>query len=176
MKLLLLDVDGVVADFIRGMEEKAGFKFTEEQLKTFYCDRQVSPTKRSKIYEIARDPSFWESLPLIEGAKEGLRHLNALGYKITWVTSPWKGCEGWEEARKAWLNKHFDIDRMGQEVKVMSDKSEVDGDIFIDDKVDNIRDWKKNHSKGRAYIYDAPSNKNFHNAPRFTWGKVKELL
>lgn len=173
---ILLDVDGVVADFVKGLEMVLGHTFSSEDKKHWAVHNRLDRATRNQALEEMADAHFWESLPLMEGAKEGVNYLETMGHQIVWVTSPWPSCESWDSARAKWLEKHFDIIGKKHHLIIAADKSDVKGDVFIDDKPSHVREWSKKHPEKKAFIYDAPHNQNIADFPRFTWEKVRDLL
>lgn len=172
----IIDVDGVTADFIKGLESAIDRKFSEEELGHWDLIKRLPKDTKDEVYELLTEPDFWRRLPVIDGAQEGVKYIEGLGYQIIWVTSPWTSCESWESARHDWLNKHFDLDKRGHEYHPTSDKERIDGEFIIDDKPENVKKWMDAHPSKRAFIYDAPYNKDFTTATRFTWNKVRSLV
>jgi len=173
MKSILLDVDGVVADFVDGIERVTGHTFTSEQLKSWDVLDHLDEEEKEKAHEALSGPEFWEKLALIPGAHDGVRYLDRKGYEIVWLTSPWASCESWESARRNWLTKFFG--KLDHYIPTSS-KEKVVGDVLIDDKPDNVKKWLAAHPGKKAFIFDAPHNQDFHGAPRFSWEKVTDLL
>lgn len=167
---LLIDVDGVVADFVQGILRAVGSSLKPEDITKWDIRPFLTPEQREDMLAVQADPDFWRSLPVKDLAKEGMKLLEAT-YKVTWVTSPWVSCEGWESARRDWLNEHFDMTKKGQNYIPTSAKEMVDGDVFFDDKPDNIKRWKTRHFRGRAYIFDAPYNRDFE-WDRVSWHSI----
>ena len=176
MKSILLDVDGVTADFIGGLERALNHTFSPEDLKEWDVLKKLEPSQREKALEALSGTSFWRNLPVKDGAKEGVRFLENMGYEITWVTSPWTSCEGWEAARRDWLDEHFGLGTQGHHYIPTSSKEKVVGDVFIDDKPENVKGWREAHPGKQAFIFDAPYNKSFYGAPRLTWGSIGSIL
>jgi 5'(3')-deoxyribonucleotidase len=175
-KHVLLDVDGVVADFIRSVENALQYKFSEGDKKKWNVLSALSKEKRNEALTALSGPLFWLNLPLINGAKEGVRYLEDAGHKITWVTSPWPSCEAWGAARTLWLNEHFNVSGKGQEIKILSDKSGVGGDALIDDKPANILAWAGAHPSGHALLYDSPNNQECPYPHRITWQTIHKYF
>lgn len=169
---LLLDVDGVVADFIGSLLETINSKLQPSDIKEWGFLEILPSDERAKAEAVLKKPSFWRNLPLLDGAKEGVQELRDRGFEITWLTSPWESCPGWDRARTEWVHHHFDE---RDPVIVRKDKEKVDGDVFIDDKPDNIEKWQKAHPNKKAFIFDAPYNQKCM-APRMDWkGAIKNL-
>lgn len=176
MKSILLDVDGVVADFVAGVESIIGRKFTQEEKRKWDVLQFLKPEEREEVYAELAQPDFWRNLPVVDGALEGVRYLDRLGYDITWVTAPWASCESWESARRDWLDEKFAMSAKGHHYIPTASKEKVVGDILIDDKPQNIREWKEANPDKKAFLFDTPFNQDYDGAPRFTWSKVREVL
>lgn len=172
----IVDVDGVCADFVGGLEKSLGRKFTADELKEWEFIKKLPPDEKRRVYGICADPDFWRNLDVVKGAKEGVKYLESLGLHIIWATSPWSSCEGWADARRDWLNRHFQMDSKKHSYVPGSDKAQIEGDFIIDDKPDNVKEWMTAHPGKKAFIFDALYNRNFHDATRFTWAKVKNLV
>jgi len=168
---LLFDVDGVVADTRQALLDAAEIE-KDPDPKQWDLVKTLSGDEKDRAIEVMNDHNFWVNLPLKDGAKKAIRLLRAAGHEIVWVTSPWKSCFGWDTARRIWIREHFGEDS----VITTRDKYHVDGDVFIDDKVDNVEKWRKTHPGKKAFIFDAPSNQDYTGAPRFSWDKVEKLL
>jgi len=170
MRDLLLDVDGVCADFSGALISAVGSDLKVENVTRWDILGLFTIEQRELAYDYLADPEFWRSLPVIEGAEEGVPVLEVT-HNILWVTSPWASCEGWEDARRAWLNEHFNMDEKGQPYHPRSDKENIAGDAMIDDKPSNVEKWAAAHPKGKAYLFDAPYNRDF-DWPRITWDRI----
>jgi len=176
MTRILLDVDGVVADFTKGVEDATNHKFSKEDLKVWDILDKLDPEKKEHALEVLTEPEFWRNLPIIDGAQEVVNSWDSLGHDITWVTSPWVSCESWESARRDWLDMHFGLGTKGHHYIPTSSKGKIVGDVFIDDKPKNVTEWMAAHPQGKAFIFDAPHNQSFHGAPRFTWKRARDLV
>jgi 5'(3')-deoxyribonucleotidase len=109
---------------------------------------------------------FWKTLPVKPGAKEAIQSLRDAGHDILWVTSPYPPCYGWASERMAWLARNFDVHP--HDVCITHRKGCVTGDIFIDDKPENIAEWQEMNPRGRAFIYAHAFNAS-ETFPRITW-------
>lgn len=168
MRDLLLDVDGVCADFSRGLIEAVGSHLLPEDVTRWDIISLFTPEQRELAYDYLSDPSFWRNLPVMEDAQEGVKFMEVT-HNVVWVTSPWASCEGWESARRDWLNEHFGMDEKGQPYHPTSEKERIDGDLLIDDKPDNVVSWAEAHPDKTAWLFEAPYNKNFEWPHRISW-------
>lgn len=170
MSKILIDIDGVVADFKGAFLDELQLKDSNPESWDFL--ESLKPKDKKEAEALMNDLEFWGGLPLIDGAKKAVKRLKAIGHEVVWVTSPWPSCIGWETARRSWIKDNFGDD----DVIVTSSKHHIDGDFFIDDKPENVEVWKKAHPYKKAFIYDQTYNRHYHGAPRFDWSKVGILL
>jgi 5'(3')-deoxyribonucleotidase len=168
---ILVDVDGPAADMVGDLFERMDGDLKKEDFPDWDIFDAMTKEQREQAYSILQDPSFWANLPLVDGSKKAIKHLKDFGHKIVWVTAPWSSCFGWDNARRYWIEKNFGDDS----VITASDKEHTTGDVFIDDKPDNIDAMKKAHPNMKVFIFDTPHNKKYTGAPRFTWADVGKL-
>ena len=109
----------------------------------------------------------------MEGAAEGIAYLRSIG-DVVWVTAPNHLCPTWDHERRQWLKRHFESPP--KDVIFCDDKGLVKGDVFIDDKPENIRRWQSQNPEGKAYLFDAPNNKHVEWPRRLDWAGVKDLI
>lgn len=199
-KVLLTDVDGVLADFTGYLLDIVHSKFAYMTLKPAdvtswdvfdlmkkrhgpdtkelawaLCDDIEDDDIKGNlaISHILRKSSFWETIPVIVGAVDGLAALRAADYRLVAVTAPWAGCRDWGYKRGKWLTTlGFDH----KHLVIAADKHYLRGDIFLDDKPENIEMWAEANPNGRAVLYDAPYNQSFSWPLRFQWGQPLEKL
>jgi 5'(3')-deoxyribonucleotidase len=169
---ILIDVDGVAADMVGDLFPRVDPELKREDFPDWDIFDDLPDAQRKKAYEVLKDPEFWANLSLVDGAKKAIKHLKNFGHKIVWVTAPWPSCARWDEARTSWIRKHFGDE---DEIRITSDKEKVEGDCFIDDKPDNIDDYKRAHPNAKVFIFDTPHNRKYTGAPRFTWADVGKL-
>lgn len=162
MKRVLLDCDGVLSDFskgicdvvnlITGRDTKPSDITQWDFNKALELDEHDAAAVKRKLDRV----SFWESLKPCEGAIEGVNLLAARA-EIYVVTSPWYSCEGWEAARREWLYRHFEIER--ERVIPTAAKHVISGDFFVDDKTSNLREWRAANPTGTGIRWIAPYNR-----------------
>lgn len=174
MRDLILDVDGVCADFTGALIAAVGSDLTPEDVVKWDVIGMFTPEQRELAYGYLNEPDFWRNLPLIDHAQEGVKFMETT-HQILWVTSPWKSCEGWEAARRDWLNEHFKMEEKNQVYIPTSSKEKVKAEIMIDDKPENLQSWHREDNGGQAYIFDAPYNRDFHEFPRVSWERILDV-
>ena len=164
---VLLDCDGVLADFIvhvcREVGDITGAEPPSPALVTEFdfvrCLALDQATKSALLDRIAHKPGWWEDIPVMRGrslsAPAAVKVLHQIA-EVYIVTSPWVSCPTWEHQRRRWLDNHFSIDS-GRMIST-SEKHLVSGDFFIDDKTESVVNWRK-HQQGRAIRWNNPHNR-----------------
>ena len=125
-----LDLDGVIADFVRAVKERFGTPMTESvyHLSAWY------PGSEKEIDKFVQDPRTYAYLSIVTGASMGLMHLKRVGHSLSIFT-----CRpiAAKEITEAWV-KDLRIDFDG--VYVLKDADEkVENcklrrmDVLIDD-------------------------------------------
>ena len=110
-KVLMIDMDGVVADYLNAEYNKKFKSYKEE--------------------------GFFKTLPEIEGMKDGIEKLEKSGkfdmYFLT--TSPWSSPIAWKEKRE-WIEDKFGT-KFEKRLMMSHRKDMVYGDYLIDDRTAN---------------------------------------
>lgn len=166
------DVDGVAADFTGAMLEAIGTDVKPEDIKEWAFKKFLTEEEGKRADEVMKDMDFWLNLPVIDGAKQKIRALKSVGYTIIWITSPWPTCPEWEDARRDWVMEHFGDDP----VVVTKEKWKVGTSLLVDDKPDNIEQWKEHCPDKKVFLFDAPYNRDYHGAPRVDWNSIERIL
>lgn len=110
MAKILIDMDGVLADFL-GKAEQMGLTPNEAELKE----------------------GFFENLPLIKDAWWGVDELRSLCHDLyICTTAPWDNPRAWMEKR-IWIEKRFG-NLFNRKIIMTHQKSMINGDILIDDR------------------------------------------
>jgi 5'(3')-deoxyribonucleotidase len=108
-KTVLLDMDGVIADF------DAGYKALN-----------VMPR------EAALMPGFYGTLPVVAGARENVERLHA-NFNLHIATAPKWANRNCIPEKMHWLEKHFPYLFEEKRIIICPDKSLLAGDFLIDD-------------------------------------------
>lgn len=114
------------------------------------------------------------------GAEDGVEAIREAGHEIYWVTTPWSPCKEWGQVRRDWLKRHFQVDP--KDVVITGSKFLIDGDVFIDDRIDNVLQWREHHPEGKGLLHRVPSvlNARLRNPewgdPTFAWDEIGKLL
>lgn len=153
---ILLDVDGVLADFIeltfRVLRDLGGPSLTHAHVTRFEILSFMPEEFRDRMKAAWAAPGFCSSLPLIEGSAEGVQKLRELG-DVVFVTSPMH-TPYWHWERHQWLKEHLSSD--GRDIVFANRKGHVVGDVLIDDRLDNLLEWQKAHPQGTPVLWSVP--------------------
>lgn len=176
--LILLDQDGVLADFEHAFIAAWRARHPDlepvayEDRRSFHILEDYPPDLRGLAEAIYTEPGFIRNLPPVPGAIEAYRELLALGMDVRICTSPLRQFENCVAEKFLWVERH--LGRAATERLVMTrDKTLVRGDLLIDDRP---------HIEGavppswRHILYDAPYNRHVADQPRLTWANWRSVL
>jgi 5'(3')-deoxyribonucleotidase len=139
-----VDLDGVVADYIRGLKpiaaEWLGVPVTSltDEVSYGFKEWGISDSYDDLHRFALKERALFASLPLMEGAAPALRRLSALGIRIRIITHrlyiPWFHRQAVVQTIE-WLENHgipyWDL-------CFMAEKSSVNADVYVEDSPKNI--------------------------------------
>jgi 5'-nucleotidase len=172
--IILLDVDGVLADFHGGIlsliQDLFNLHLTINDFKNWdYTSALKSEKQKQILREQVKQPGLISRLSPYSEAVEAVGKLRRLG-EVICLTSPNHSVPTWIPERYEWLERHFKIPP--QDVTLTGKKHLVDGDIMIDDHPDNVLSWIERHPAGAGFMWDRPYTKN-NRAPRIdNWNEI----
>jgi len=175
---VLLDVDGVLADFlgfaIQTMEELSGRTYTREQFTDWDLFQTFDPAwKHEFFYECAR-PGVAARLARYEGVSEGVSRLQGVA-EVYAVTAPMRNSPFWYTDRAGWLSRQVGIP--DTHLVYTEAKHLCRGDVFVDDKPENVMAWTKENPDGIGLLWEAPYNRLDRGLTRATsWDDVVEAV
>jgi 5'(3')-deoxyribonucleotidase len=190
--IILIDVDGVIADFYGSLLEHVNLIVENEYpdkkarpkipkfdvLTDYWCEKQFPPELQEISTDIVSQSSFWAGLQEIPGSINAINRIYEAGHTIKFVTSPTLACDTWLNIRLDWLQDRFGW-ATKEDLIVCSCKEYIDGDIFIDDYKKNIDawenlGWRRNRGLAQeAVLFTAPYNKCHLTAD---WGDILKAL
>lgn len=178
MSRVLLDVDGVLADFVGHLISTVNLPIKREDVVQWQLLDLLTDADRRAATRTMATPGYWATMPIVVGAREGVNLLRAAGHEVLFVTSPWLSCVGWEFTRRNWL-----VDRFGarpEDVIPSLRKDVVVGDVLVDDKADHVVAWHHAMTKlgllPQAYLFSLPHNMHDGWPLRWSWSAVPPHL
>jgi 5'-nucleotidase len=174
--IILVDMDGVVADFEEGHQRmcRAHGIPPEHELK----DRTVwdilgnitDPTWQETIKELWHAPGFFAGLRAVPEAIETLHEWTRAGHNVQLCTAPLLNSETCAQEKLAWVRQHVGIEFVRRTI-ITADKTLVHGDFLLDDRPDIkgaiTPTW-------RHLLYAAPYNRNIQET--VTWKQAREII
>lgn len=172
---VLLDVDGVLADFTGGCLPllrvlRNDPRLQREDLYSWTLTDGLSPEKVERFYEHCNSDGWCRGLEVLEEGRTLWQWLTSLGVKIVFATAPMRG-RTWRADRAMWLmDKGFLTDPA--DLRFSSKKWELPGEILIDDRVDSVVKFaqarrESGQAGGGSVLFPTPHN-------RFVPGEVME--
>lgn len=167
MSLILIDQDGVLADFECHVKsiwyERFGVALPERVRSHFYLHDDY-PEYKDALQTIYAERGFFANLPPVAGAIVALHELLDAGLDVRICTAPVDAYQHCVSEKFAWVEQHLGGDWI-RRIILTKDKTWVRGDILIDDKPyitgSLVPIWTH-------WLYDHPYNRGV-NKPRVCW-------
>lgn len=175
--LILLDQDGVLADFENAFHAASTAPgqphpaLPPSARQSFHVRDDYPKHLRAMVERICTEPGFFPELPPIPGAIVAVQALLAAGHELRICTSPLHQHRHCMLEKYECVERHLGAEFVGHMI-LTKDKTLVHGDVLIDDKpaITGARrpDW-------RHVLYDQPYNRHV-DGPRMTWASWREVL
>ncbi|OZI71920.1 5'-3'-deoxyribonucleotidase [Bordetella genomosp. 12] len=176
--LILLDQDGVLADFEHAFIDAWRQRHPDiepvafENRRSFHILEDYPPHLRAQAEAIYTAPGFIRNLPPVPGALEAVRELMALGMEVRICSSPLRQYDNCVLEKYQWIEHH--LGRAATERLILTrDKTLVQGDLLIDDRP---RIEGAQRPRWQHVIYDAPYNRQETGRLRLTWQTWRNVL
>lgn len=178
-KLILVDQDGVLADFEGRFEQlwqeryPGEFFVTREQRRGWTLDMQYPEHLQGKIWDIFHEPGYFRALKPMPGAIEAMHAMVELGFDVHICTAPMKKHLTCAQEKIEWIAEHLGPAWVERTI-IARDKTRVHGDILIDDRPDvhgvvTQPAWKH-------LLFDCHHNRHLEDRDRVHWGNWREVL
>lgn len=167
-ELLLIDQDGVLADFMGHV-----YNTVEQETGARYCHADTTDywfgniPHKDLFTEIINREGTYRHLDVITGAVRAVNRLRER-YDVRVCSAPPKHSKTAEDEKREWLAEHFDMD-FAESAIFTRDKHLIRGKLLIEDNPDIQRnaDW-------RPVIFDQPWNRGVNDLPvMYGWGDIK---
>lgn len=176
--IVLVDMDGVLADFEKGYLDAWKRQHPDkpaiqpEDRNTFYIVNQYPKDLRPLVWDILLAPGFFAALEPVEGAIAAVHEMDALGPEVFICSSPLIPNKTGASEKYAWVQQHLGVD-WARRLILTSDKTLVHGDYLIDDRpeVDGSQTPTWTH-----ILFDRPYNRANGQLQRLTWSNWKDIL
>lgn len=176
--VILLDVDGVLANFIEAnlaTLRELGVERQHDDVRAWSVEESLGLTSAQRAQMKARwsEAGFCASIPVYEGAAAGVELLRSIG-EVYAVTAPMWSAPTWQHERTEWLMRHFDFTR--DQVVSTAAKHLVRGDIFVEDKPETLARWAEAWPGALPVLWDRPYNAGVEHPVRTrSWGLLQAV-
>lgn len=168
-KLILLDQDGVLADFELGVRRSWQQLFHQAiplgQRHHFYLRDDLPEQYHTALHQIYARRGFFAQLPPVRGAIEAAQQLLNAGHDVRICTSPITAYQYCLAEKFDWVRHYLGEDWVHR-IIITKDKTWIRGDILIDDKPcisgSLVPQWQH-------WIYDQSYNRNIITPYRVCW-------
>jgi 5'-nucleotidase len=175
--LVLVDQDGVLADFDRGFNLAWQEKFPDRAVvelalrRHFYLRDDYPEEHRAEIKQLQASAGFIVGLPPLPGALAALEAMLGAGHDVRICTSPLSRFTNCVGEKFQWVDDHLGAEWVGR-IVLTKDKTLVRGDVLIDDKPEVtgslVPTWEH-------LVFEAPYN-SAATARRINWGNWQQVL
>jgi 5'(3')-deoxyribonucleotidase len=177
---LLLDVDGVLADFhtpciaIINRLMSTNFKVEDFETWDIFDALKVPADVKAKVYDEMNKTGWCTDIGVYPGAKDGVDSLREVA-DVYICTAPMRG-PTWASERDRWLMKHFGFST--RQIIHTSAKYVCAGDFLVDDKVDNLVKWGERHPHGHPIFWMRPqhSSHKWDGLSTHDWDELCEMV
>lgn len=167
---MLLDCDGVLADFLGSflscLNQYSDLKITSDMATDWHITRSPEIARRlgelgdagwaeDAAWAAVKRPGFCRNIRALPGAREAVARLSSVA-DVHVVTSPYSGNPTWMSERETWLFEEMGIHH-GKIVHTGA-KHLVRGDVFVDDREENVAAWEEAWPEAATILWKVPSN------------------
>ena len=178
--VLLLDMDGIIADFnlysLQTYNRIFGTKYDESKVDQYIGDHEVID-KSIDVKALRRpykDPGSFINLPVIPGSQAAVAKLLKF-FDIFVVTTQYYGNPTCVHEKHVWLQRHFPA--IADQGVFTKHKPQVKGDILVDDRPSNCAAYKAANPGAKTaslqYKWSVPADQDIL-AP--TWEELAEKI
>lgn len=156
--VILLDVDGVIGDFVGMICPILNRRFanhrTEADFTHWDLRETLSPAESKYLNEALQQEGIATVMQWYPGAKEFVEELKSIGTVLA-LTAPYQSSKTWPYERQQWLRREFGLPMLSVPGE---HKYLVGGDFLIEDKLITVQQWQDANIRGQAFLLDRPWN------------------
>lgn len=177
--IVLVDVDGVLGDFVGAVIREVRKKFPDvadpDQIRSGWILDHMNKKEAQYARDVIEDRNFAITMPLVEGAHNGIELIREAGHDVYAVTAPWVEAPTWCYDRFIWLQNHFGIP--SDKVVYTKAKYLVGGDVLIEDMQSTLKTWQSHFPAGVCVWHHErePSAFKWKDIVELPWANVDEL-
>lgn len=179
MSTVLVDMDGVLADFDGPLFRYFGAELDctpETQIHRFLTNHLPDEWLRRQMRAMVEGNRWFARLPVMPGAKEGVKYLQDAGHDVWIVSKPLEASRSCASDKFEWVEEHFPS--LVGKLILAPDKGLVKGDYLIDDAIKPS--WLE-YATWEPIVFDHPWNRtgahSLGSALRmYGWADVGEVL
>lgn len=192
---ILLDVDGVIADFYGAVSQVLwgfrngwpnairpdGVPWQPEDCRQYNIQQALGLNDnlwQATCERIDRPGFAHHCIGPYPGAVDVVEKLSRLG-EVFFITKPWSTSRTWAYDREQWLIDHFQhVINVHERVISTGVKHLVRGDVFIEDNPDTLREHEKYHNDKKIKHFLVAREYNHHDGcfPRGRLENIVEFL
>ncbi len=179
-KVILVDMDGVLADFAQHLTARIADAFPEltivdpKTVDTFELKDAYPAPYRERINDLMHEPGFFAGIPPIDGGNEALDEMLALSWDVRICTRPARRHGTCIADKFAWIHANLGP-ALYERTIITRDKTLVRGDVLIDDNP-YIPGVHAGRTEWEHILYDQPYNRHCRKRRRLTWANWREVL
>lgn len=155
---VLIDVDGVLADFVSGALAHVGGRLKEHDITAYDMVSLMTKAEVEAFRSIAITPGFCYNLKPYEGARIALDRLRSQGHDVRIVTAPFRGSRTWYDERLQWLRDKMGVDEDHVIFAGKKEKPFIGGHVLIEDHGPTLEEWQKEQVRTSGILIRRPWN------------------
>lgn len=158
---VLVDCDGVLADFLRALlewvKETTGTQYYPFNVTNYDILESIGEGHLKQAMQTHAGNGGWcSSFKPIHGAKRALDILR-LEHDVVCVTTQ-MSTPAWAFEREKWLEEHMGFKK--DDIIFTKGKHHVPGDVFLDDSGENCIRWHEEHPNSVSVVWDTSYNQD----------------
>jgi len=177
--VLLIDMDGPLADFEKGFLDAWRKKFPDQKFISLEERRgeriidQYPALLKDRVQSVYLEKGFYLNLPVAQGSKEALDDIRNMGFDVFVCSSPMFFNPYSYMEKRLWLEKNFGAD-VAKRLILTKDKTIIKGDILIDDRVTSRKGKEK--AGWKLLLFETYHNRNVSGFEKINWVNYREVL